>query len=177
MPLRDLMSSDEGWGRPAGRVVSPKLVAFVEANPGISIFRMGLDGVRRMDISFASETLVEVARRFRARKGFCLINLVDPDMRENIDAAAIRASQPLVAWNGEEWTLLGPKPPAGAKDAFEFAMSRTEVRATDYQQAMPNMSIANASNKFRKLWDQGFLLRREVGAESGGVEFVYFAIR
>ena len=35
------------------------------------------------------------------------------------------------------------------------------------------MSIANASTKFKQLWEQGFLLRQESVADSGGVEFVY----
>jgi len=38
------------------------------------------------------------------------------------------------------------------------------------------MSVANASNKFRQLWEKGFLLRREEVAESGGMEYTYFRI-
>jgi predicted transcriptional regulator len=35
------------------------------------------------------------------------------------------------------------------------------------------MSIANASSKFKHLWEQGFLLRQEEMADAGGAEFVY----
>jgi hypothetical protein len=51
------------------------------------------------------------------------------------------------------------------------------VRAVEFAQATPDMSIANASTKFKQLWEQGFLLRRETTAESGGVEYVYCRIK
>ncbi len=35
------------------------------------------------------------------------------------------------------------------------------------------LSIANASTKFKQLWEQGFLMRNESVADSGGVEFLY----
>lgn len=177
MRLRDFMTSDEGWGRIAGREVGPKLIEFVERNAGTPVFRVSLAGVRRVDISFASETLVELARRFRGRKGFCFVDLVDPDMRENWEAAALRASQPLFAWDGETWAVVGPVPKEGLVGALDFAMGRDESRAADFAAATPKISITNASTKFKQLWEQGYLLRREAGAESGGIEFLYFPIR
>ena len=51
-----------------------------------------------------------------------------------------------------------------------------ERAATEFAAATPKMSIANASTKFKQLWEQGFLLRREDVAESGGVEFTYYRI-
>jgi predicted transcriptional regulator len=61
--------------------------------------------------------------------------------------------------------------------ALDFAMQRAECRAADYAAATPKMSITNASTKFKQLWEKGYLLRREIGAESGGIEFLYFPIR
>src|SRR5438445_12597633 len=61
--LRDFMASDEGWGRNQGREVYPKLIEFVEDHPGVMIFKVSLQDVRRGDISFASETVVEASRR------------------------------------------------------------------------------------------------------------------
>jgi len=59
------MTSPEGWGRSQGREVYGKLIDFVEENPGVLIFRISFEGVKRVDFSFASETLVELARRYR----------------------------------------------------------------------------------------------------------------
>ena len=96
--LRDFLNSPEGWGRDQGREVHRRLIDFVEANPGVTIFRVSLEGVARVDISFASETVVELASRYRRKKGFCFVDLTDTDMRENWDAAASRRNQPLMVW-------------------------------------------------------------------------------
>src|SRR5215813_13876147 len=96
--LYDFMGTPEGWGRPQGRQVYQKLIAFVEATPGVLIFKVSLAGVKRVDISFASETVIELAHRYRGNKGFCLVDLTDQDMLENWDAAAARKGQPMMLW-------------------------------------------------------------------------------
>lgn len=174
--LYDLMDTPEGWGRDQGRKVYQKLIAFVEASPGVMIFKVSLDGVKRVDISFASETVIELARRYRGQKGFCFIDLTDQDMLENWEAAAARKGQPMMVWKGKKGRLIGVEPSRGNLEAFKFALEREHTRATEFAAATPNMSIANASTKFKQLWEQGFLLRREDVAESGGVEFIYYRI-
>lgn len=128
-----------------------------------------------MDMSFASETIVELARRFRRAKGFCLIDLTDADLIENIDAAALKKEQPILVWRGQSAALVGVKPSEGAREAFQFAMGRSQSRAAEFA-VQKGISIANASMKFKQLWEQGFLLRRESTADTGGVEFVYCSI-
>jgi len=58
------------------------------------------------------------------------------------------------------------------REAFQFAMAKTESRAAEFA-TKKGIPIANASMKFKQLWENGFLLRRESAADSGGVEFVY----
>lgn len=176
--LRMYMAEDEGWGRVAGRETHRRVVEFIEANPGVLVFRISNEKVRRIDISFASESIVEVARRYRGKKGFCFVGVTDEDQRENWAAAAQRAAQPIMMWDEEgKFMVLGPQPSSGNMDAFEFAMGRQVAKAAEYAGARKNMSITNASSKFKQLWEQGFLLRRESAAESGGVEYVYMRIR
>jgi hypothetical protein len=170
------MDSGEGWGRDQGRRVYSALIDLVEASPGAMVFRVSLEGVTRVDISFASETIVELARRYRGNKGLCFVDLADPDMTENWDAAAARKAQPLMSWDRGKVKTLGVLPSQGTVAAFEFAMKRARTRATEFAAAIPGMSIANASTKFKQLWEQGFLLRREDVAESGGIEYGYYRI-
>jgi hypothetical protein len=175
--LRDFMSEDDGWGRVAGRETYRKLMDFVEAHPGVLVFRVSQLGVRRIDISFASETLVELARRYRGRKGFCFVDLTDADQKENWAAAAQRAGQPIMSWEvGGKPVTLGLEPSQGNAEAFRFALARSETRAAEYAVSAKNISITNASSKFKQLWEQGFLLRREAAADSGGVEYLYVRI-
>lgn len=175
--LRDYMATPEGWGRVQGREVYGKLLDFVKENPGVMIFRISFEGVRRVDFSFASETLVELARRYRGRKGFCFTGPIDPDMLENWEAAAERKSQPLMFWKEDEGRVIGQEPSQGTSGVLGFALQRESTRAAEFVAANPGISIANASMKFKQLWEQGFLLRREDIAGSGGVEYVYFRIK
>lgn len=172
LALRNVMDADEGWGREQGREVYQRMLRFVENSPGILIFRVSMKGVKRLDMSFSSETVIELARRFRGKKGFCIIDLADRDLIENIDAAAEKKDQPILVWHGKSADLLGIAPSEGAKEAFQFAMGRTSARASEFA-ASRGISIANASMKFKQLWEQGFLLRRESAAGTGGVEYVY----
>lgn len=174
--LLDFMKSPEGWGRDQGREVYQKLIRFVEENSGIMIFKISMNGVKRIDISFASETVVELARRFRGGKGFCFVDLKDPDILENLDAAASRKSQPIMVWEGKKGRTLGIQPSQGNLGAFKFALEKQGTKATHFVEASEGMTIPNASNKFNQLWQQGFLLRRQNVAETGGVEFVYHRI-
>jgi hypothetical protein len=98
------------------------------------------------------------------------------DMLENWDAAAARKGQPMMVWQGKKGRVIGVEPSRGNLKAFRFALERERTRAAEFAAATPHMSIANASTKFKQLWDQGFLLRREDVAESGGVEFTYYRI-
>lgn len=175
--LRDYMDDGQGWGREQGRQVFRRLLDTVDASPDCTVFRVSMRGVERADISFASETLVELARRFRGRKGFCLVDLADPDVKENYEAAAARKAQPLIVWTGGGVQVLGAQPSQGTRDALEFALKRPHTRAAEFVMERSGMTIANASMKFKQLWEQGFLLREESAADSGGVEYVYRRIR
>jgi hypothetical protein len=81
-----------------------------------------------------------------------------------------------LVWHGRFADVIGPEPSEGAREAFQFAMSRPQSRATEFATGRKGMSIANASMKFKQLWEHGFLLRRESVADTGGVEFVYHRI-
>jgi hypothetical protein len=176
LTLKDFMKgSSQGWGREQGRAIYGDLLTFVENKPGTLVFFVSLSGVERMDISFASESVVELARRFRGSKGFAMTDVADADMLENLEAAAARKHQPLVIRMESNTRVLGMQPSRGNTDAFQFVQSHQTARAAQFA-AANNMPIANASMKFKQLWEQGFLLRRESVAESGGVEFVYFRI-
>jgi hypothetical protein len=99
LQLRNVMDKGEGWGRGQGREVYQRMLRFVEDSPGVLVFKVSMKGVNRLDISFSSETVVELARRFRTRKGFCLVDLNDQDLIENLDAAAQKKEQPMLVWH------------------------------------------------------------------------------
>ena len=174
--LRNFMDAQDGWGRAEGREVYRRLVEFVEQNPGILVFRVSVEEIQHVDISFASETLIELARRYRGTKGFCFIDMSNLDMLENWDAAAEKKKQPITLWQGGTPRTVGLGPSEGNTSAYAFALDRPSARAAEFAKCSPRMTTANASTKFKQLWEQGFLMRRESSADSGGTEYVYYRI-
>ena len=174
--LRDLMEDQDGWGHEQGRRVHERLLKKMEEYPGKQVFRISLRGVRRTDASFPRESVVELARRFRGEKGFCLVDVGDPDLLDNWESAAIKREHPILRWNDSSWDLLGPAPSRGNRKMFEHVMERSTTTAKAAAQCL-NLNLTNASTKLKQLLEGGFVLRREETATSGGVEYVYFAIR
>lgn len=173
--LLKLMGTPQGWGRDQGREVFQRLITSVETLPGKLVIEVSLSGVERVDISFASETVIEIAKRFRGSKGFSLVDVVDEDMIENWDAAAVKKGQPLMVWNAGAARVIGVRPSQGNAPALEYVLAKGSITAADLVDAL-DLQLTNASTKLRQLWEQGFLLRKPETAESGGVEFRYFAI-
>ncbi len=173
--LSEYMGGSEGWGRPFGREVFPKLLRAVEEHAGTTIFRVSLEGVKRIDISFADETVIGLAKRFRGDKGFCFVDVSGDDVLENWEAAAIRREQPLMVWRGMRGQVIGPQPSQGNVATLEFALKHEEVTAAELALRL-KLQINNASTKLKQLYEQGYLLRRQTVAVSGGIEFIYYRI-
>lgn len=161
-----------GWDRDQAVPVAAKLVSHLETLPDRSVAKVSMAGVERMDASFASEAIVEVIGRYRKSKGICLVDLSNRAIKLNIDLVAERMGIPVTVWNGSEVEVIGLKPSAGNREALDYALSRPEVRTATFAD-LAGISIANASTKFKQLWEAGFLMRNEGAADSGGVEFLY----
>lgn len=173
----EVMGAHEGWGRQEGSRIFQRLVTVVEEYREKSIFRICLKGVERIDASFASETVVELARRYRSNKGFCFMDMPCPNQAMNWDMAAGRVDQPLIVW-GEQpnYTVLGLQPTTGISQAFQYIMENDVARAATFAE-VANISIASASSKFKQLWERGFVMRREGAHGTGGTEYEYFKIK
>jgi predicted transcriptional regulator len=50
------------------------------------------------------------------------------------------------------------------------------VARTSEAAATLHLKVPNASNKLKALWSEGYILRLEQSAESGGVEYEYLRI-
>lgn len=174
--LREFMSRSDGWGHIQGRRVREQLQALIESCPTEDIVVISLDGVEHTDVSFPRESVVELAKQYRGQRGFCLTHLHDPDLLENWDAAALKREQPLFVW-GEQtsYRILGPQPSAGLQDMLRYVLS-VPVAFTSEAASTLNLKIPNASNKLKQLWLEGYILRQEHVASSGGVEYAYIKI-
>ena len=177
--LRDLISSPDAWGHEEGREVFLKLLRIVETTPDKRIFRISLEGVKRTDSSFPRESVIELAKRFRGSKGFYLTDIDSQDLLDNWDMAAIKKSQPLFVWenkNEDSYRIIGLQPSRGTKEVFEYVVSVSHATAVSCAKAL-GLKLTNVSSKLKSLCEQGFLLRSDETALSGGIEYAYFPIR
>lgn len=170
--LRNLFTGPEVWGRGAGSLVQRGLIGKIGHEQVPEIIRFSLEGVKRMDASFAAEVIIEPVRRYLGTKAICLEKLADSDVAENITAAALCGQVPVTIWDGDVARVVGVAPRAGTREALVLALKRPGLRATELASAL-DVSLANASTKLKQLWEAGFLLRDDGIAKSGGPEFVY----
>jgi hypothetical protein len=173
--LRQLMDRDDGWGNAEGREVFQRLLKKIEADPTKVVYRVSLDGVRRTDASFPRESVIELARRFRGNKGFCLVDIADPDLLDNWDAAAAKRDQPMTVWRNGKPEIIGHKPTAGNEEVLKYVLSKGEASAASVAREL-KLQLTNASTKLRQLEKDGFIMRHDEASPTGGIEYIYFGI-
>jgi hypothetical protein len=173
--LRDLLDRDDGWGSEEGIAVREKLLRIIDRYPQSLIFRISLAGIRRTDASFARESVVEVAHTLRGRRGICVVDIASNDIQENWDAAALKRGQCLIVWGAKGPCVIGPKPSEDTLALLKIVLKRHEVGTAEAAKSL-NKSVNNVSTRLKRLADEGLLLRRDIAAPSGGLEYRYLAI-
>lgn len=169
----------EEWlfGNPLGRQVFASLQTKLDGLPAESIAEISLAGIRVTDASFARESVISLAKLNAGRTGIFLSSIATPDIFDNWDYAAKAKGQAIsVEQSDGTYKTIGPELTAGIRDLFEFAINERTVTTHKVAQHF-DISSPNASAKLKKLAEMGLLLGRKETAETGGLEYVYRAIR
>lgn len=174
--LRDFTSSEHPFGNIEGKNVFRQLVDLVEQSPRTQVFGISLDGIEATDASFPRESVVSLAKHFRGERGVFLCDLRDRDLIDNWSYAARAKDQPLVIWTGSDFEIIGPELNQATRALVEYVLQKRSVLASEAAADL-DLSVPNASTRLKKLVADGFCLRAEEVAESGGIEFKYRAIR
>lgn len=174
--LRDFTSTEFPYGNNEGKAVFQKLSDFVERNPDVRVFGISLDGIAATDASFPRESVVSLAKQLRGEKGFFLASLSNRDLIDNWSYAARAKEQPLVIWNDQNFEIIGPEVGKSTRDLVEYVLRNGTVLASQVANDL-DMSVQNASTRLKNLVSQGYLLRSEDVASTGGIEFKYSAIK
>lgn len=174
--LIDFTSGEaQPYGNTLGRETFNKFINHLDTLPKAYVVAISIGDVSA-DSSFMREAVISVVKHYRGEKYFYIQDLKDPDVRDNCHYAAEAKKQPIVAWSGRDYTILGPQPSASNLALLEVVLSKLSV--TTAQVAVDlDISVQNASTKLKKLVEEGYIMRREEVAESGGIEYVYAAIR
>lgn len=173
--LLEFTESDHPFGNALGKAVYRMLADYVESLPAQDIIGISLEGIEATDASFPRESVVSLAKQYRGERGFFLTGFKSKDLLDNWDYGAKAKEQPLVVWTGDEYELIGPELSGAAKKLLDFVFKHRVVTASKAAQDL-EISVPNASNQLKNLVKQGFILRFETTAESGGIEYAYKAI-
>jgi hypothetical protein len=174
--LRDFTDSDRPFGNSQGKAVFRGLVDFVEAHPAVRVFGISLSGIEATDASFPRESVISLAKQLRGEKGIYLTDLHNRDLIDNWSYAALAKAQPLVIWTGQEFEIIGPEMNQATKTLVTYVLQQSQVTASQVAADL-GLSVQNASTRLKNLVQQGYFLRVEEAAESGGIEFKYLAIK
>lgn len=163
------------YGNAMGRQAFVNLISHLDTLPKAHVIGISFGNVVA-DSSFLREAVISVVKHYRGEKFFYIQDLDDADVRDNCHYAAEAKRQPIVAWSGHDYSILGPQPSSSNLALLEMVLSKRSV--TTAQAAVDlDISVQNASTKLKKLVEEGYIMRREEVAESGGIEYVYAAIR
>ncbi len=173
--LGGLTDDDHPFGNVQGKATFRKLLDIVEAYPQYALFGISLADIEATDASFPRESVVAVAKHFKGERGFFLKDVKNRDLLDNWSYAAHAKDQPLTVWDGDNFEVIGPEISSSAKELLHYVLSKRSVTAAKVAETL-EISVPNASTKLKKLLDQGYILRAEETAESGGIEYVYHAI-
>lgn len=176
--LRDLTKRPDVHGNREGKEVYQQLYNIVEDNPESKLFEISLKEITKSDASFPRESVVSIAKQFRGEKGF-FITGVDPDDKDLIDNwhyAALIKMQPITIWFNGSYKTLGPELSSAMTELLLLILDREETTTSDISKAF-NISAPNASSKLKKLANDGYILRIERIALTGGLEYVYRSIK
>lgn len=175
--LRDFTGgTDRPFGNSQGKAVFRGLADFVEAKPATRVFGVSLDGIEATDASFPRESVIALAKQLRGERGIYLTDLHNRDLIDNWSYAALAKAQPMVIWNGQDFEVIGPEMNQATKALVHYVLQQGQV-TTSQVAADLGLSVQNASTRLKKLVQEGYFLRVEEVAETGGIEFKYLAIK
>jgi len=174
--LIDFTNDDHPFGNVQGKETFRKLADYIDKHPSCRIFGVSLAGIEATDASFPRESVISIAKHYREDKGIFLEQIKNRDILDNWNYAAVAKEQPLILWNEDSYEILGPALTKSSRELLDYVLVKRTVLASEVAMDL-GISVQNASTRLKKLVSQGYILRSEEVAESGGIEFIYQAIK
>jgi len=166
---------DHPFGNKQGRHTLSLLSNYIEDHPA-EIYEISMDGIVATDVSFPRECVVSLVKMLKGEKGIFLSGNFSRDLLDNWHYAAVAKDQSLIVKDSEGYKVIGPELSEGSKQLFEFVMVEGEVTTAKVVKKF-GVSAQNASAKLKKLFSTGLILGHKATAETGGLEYVYRAIK
>jgi hypothetical protein len=166
----------EGWGHEEGREAFAKINRLLTGRSE-PIVLLDARGVKRMDVTFARESVANLVRQHRVGRAL-FIGDASESVRENIDAALARAKLSVLHRSARgDYQVLGLELRGHLRATLEIVdrLAPTTAKVVAAQ-VEGGMNLPACNNRLKDLADAGLVLRVEDSAESGGKEYVYVAL-
>ncbi len=163
-------------GNVEGKKVFHELQRLTDSYPDVAVFGISLKGIQATDASFPRESVISLVKLQCGEKGYFLKDFVSDDLIDNWDYAAKAKNQTVIVQKAKGYDVIGPELNAGTRELLDFVMKEGVVTTSKVAKKF-EVSAPNASAKMKKLHSMGLVLGSKETAESGGLEFVYQAIR
>jgi transcription initiation factor IIE alpha subunit len=96
-------------------------------------------------------------------------------MFENFDHAPIAREQTLVVWGEKGPKLIGPKPSEDTWELLRYVLKHGDVTSAEAAKVL-GKQVNNVSTRLKRMTSEGLVLRKDVNAASGGIEYRYISI-
>ncbi|EIM98154.1 hypothetical protein WQE_25498 [Paraburkholderia hospita] len=174
--LLELTETSQPFGNVQGKEVYRRLSEEIDQHADVAVFGISLEGIEATDASFPRESVVSVAKHYRGEKGLFLVDIDDRDLVDNWKYACQAKEQPLVIWRGDSFEPIGPDMSSSSRELLNYVLEHKCVLAS-HVAADLDLSVQNASTRLKRLVADGYILRTEDIASTGGIEYKYTAIR
>ena len=175
--LRDFTTDDSPFGTEQGQTTCSKIQKELSKHPGTKIVGISFKGIRRIDVSFSRESVVNLAKSNLGEVGFYLKDFKDQDHVLNLKAAAEAKKQSIIILVDGTFDVIGPELGPDMKELLDFIMNKESVTTSAVVKKFPQWSVPNASGKLKKLLNQGLIIGSKETAETGGLEYIFSAIK
>lgn len=163
------------FGSQKGREAYAALSKLVHEHSDCTLFEISLAGMQAVDATFVRESVVNLAKCYRGSKGFYLTNSPTPQISSNWTYAARVKDQPLLAVIDGKPQWIGIKLTQAMQELLDYIYGRNTINSVELAEAF-DLSLAHASIKLKKLFDDGYLLRQKLPNHAGGIEYSYHPI-
>lgn len=164
-------------GNKQGKEVFHKLLGEIESHPGVAVFGISLKGIQATDASFPRESVISLIKMYSGEKAFFLSDFASDDLKDNWDYAAKAKKQAVIVHlDSRKYDVIGPELSDGIKELLNFVMEEGEVTSSAVAKHF-EITAQNASAKMKKLFSMGLVTGSKETAKTGGLEFVYHAIK
>jgi hypothetical protein len=163
-------------GNELGREVFQKLQHLITTTNKQPIIGISLAGIQATDASFPRESVIALVKLLSGEAGIFLKDFSSQDIIDNWDYAAKAKNQPVIIIQNEGYQLIGPELNESMKELLDYIMTERTVTTSKVTKKF-NISAPNASAKLKKLHTMGLIMGTKEVAETGGLEYVYKAIR